>query len=128
VRGRYENRSNADPLRHFRHCPGEHTAEPRSGRPPAPRTRFDVQKSSSQSDQIEPGKALVCAAEVFKKAAGELGNPTIRIGLDGTWMGATRSKPFFFFLSNPASIIWARAGHPAWSTFPRSGLRRQLHR
>jgi hypothetical protein len=63
---------------------------------------FDAKASASQpTAQPEPGKALVYFAEDFQKAPGELGNPTIRIGLDGAWMGATRANSYLFFSVNP---------------------------
>jgi hypothetical protein len=51
--------------------------------------------------QAEPGKALVFVSEVFKKVPGELGNPTIRVGLDGSWMGAVRANSYLAFSVEP---------------------------
>lgn len=63
---------------------------------------FDAQTASSQPQaQLQPGQALVYVAEVFQKAPGELGNPTLRVGLDGTWMGATRSNSYISFSVQP---------------------------
>ena len=63
---------------------------------------FDANTLASQpTAQPEPGKALVYVAEEFKKAPGELGNPTIRVGLDGAWMGATRANSYLFFAVDP---------------------------
>ena len=64
--------------------------------------RFDAQTATGQPPvQPEPGKALVCVIEDFKKAPGELGNPTIRVGLDGAWMGAMRANSYIFFSVDP---------------------------
>jgi hypothetical protein len=64
--------------------------------------RFDAQTSASQPlAQPETGKALVYVAEDFRKSPGELGNPTIRVGLDGAWMGATRANSYIFFSVDP---------------------------
>ena len=63
--------------------------------------RFDARTSAGQPAALEPGKALVYVNEVFKKVPGELGNPTIRIGLDGTWMGATRANSYISFAVEP---------------------------
>ena len=64
--------------------------------------RFDAQASASQpTAQPEPGKALVYVAEDFRKAPGELGDPTIRVGLDGAWRGATRANSYLFFSVDP---------------------------
>jgi len=63
--------------------------------------RFDAQTSPGQPVSVEPGKALVYVSEVFKKVPGELGNPTIRVGLDGAWMGATRANSYIAFAVEP---------------------------
>jgi hypothetical protein len=63
---------------------------------------FDVKTVPGQAvPQLEDGKALVFVNEVFKKAPGELGNPTIRIGLDGKWLGAVRPNSYFSFSVDP---------------------------
>jgi hypothetical protein len=63
---------------------------------------FDVKTLSGQPiAQTQPGKAMVYVSEVFKKAPGELGNPTIRIGLDGGWVGAVRGNSYLSFAVEP---------------------------
>ncbi len=67
-----------------------------------PNVHFDVKTVSGQPiAQAEPPKALVFVSEVFKKVPGELGNPTIRIGLDGNWVGAVRGNSYFSFSVQP---------------------------
>src|SRR6266567_368841 len=63
--------------------------------------RFDALTTSGNPPTLEPGKALVFVSEVFKKVPGEWGNPTIRIGLDGAWMGATRANSYIAFSVDP---------------------------
>jgi hypothetical protein len=64
--------------------------------------RFDAQTSASQPNaQPEPGKALVYVVEDYRLAPGELINPTIRVGLDGAWKGATRANSYLFFSVDP---------------------------
>lgn len=63
--------------------------------------RFDAQTAPGQSVTAEPGKALVFVNEVFKKVPGEIGNPTIRVGLDGAWVGATRANSYISFSVDP---------------------------
>ena len=41
--------------------------------------------------------AQVYVVEVFKKPWFELRNPTVRIGLDGSWIGATRGNSYVVF-------------------------------
>jgi uncharacterized protein DUF2846 len=63
--------------------------------------RFDALTTSGAPLTLQDGKALVYVSEVFKKVPGEFGNPTIRIGLDGAWMGATRSNSYIAFSVDP---------------------------
>jgi len=63
---------------------------------------FDAQASTSRAaGQPEPGKALVYVVEDYRQAPGELTNPTLRVGLDGSWMGATRASSYIFFAVTP---------------------------
>jgi hypothetical protein len=47
--------------------------------------------------QPEPGKAMVYVVEVYDRPLNQLGKPTIRAGMDGTWMGANRSTSYLSF-------------------------------
>ena len=61
-------------------------------------TEFKVKTFAAQhTSQPEPDKALVYVIEDFRRAPNELTNPTIRIGLDGSWIGATRNKSYISF-------------------------------
>jgi hypothetical protein len=64
--------------------------------------KFDAEAAAGQPvAQPEPGKALVYVAEVFTKAPGEIGNPTLRVGMDGAWLGATRTNSYLAFTVEP---------------------------
>ena len=65
--------------------------------------KFDVKHDNTQHSltQADPGKALVYVIEVFRKPPGELGNPTIRVGLDGTWIGANQGTSYLSFAVDP---------------------------
>jgi hypothetical protein len=64
--------------------------------------QFDAHAAASQpAVQPEPGKALVYVAEDFRKAPGEIGNPTLRVGMDGAWLGATRKDSYLAFTVEP---------------------------
>ena len=64
--------------------------------------KFDAQAADAQSAaQLQPGKALVYVAEDFRKAPGEIGNPTLRVGMDGGWVGATRANSYLSFTVEP---------------------------
>jgi len=63
-------------------------------------TRFDVKTSSDPAPPVpsDPGKALVYFIEDFHKLPGEWwGDPTMRLGLDGAWIGATKSNSYISF-------------------------------
>jgi hypothetical protein len=64
--------------------------------------RFDVEKVSSPPIvPAGPGKALLYVSEIFKKAPGEWGDPTLRIGVDGNWVGAVKGNSYFSFSVEP---------------------------
>ncbi|HET9804321.1 MAG TPA: DUF2846 domain-containing protein [Candidatus Acidoferrum sp.] len=58
---------------------------------------FDVKTTDSQHpvSQPEAGKALVYFAVNYYAA------PTMRMGVDGTWMGANNGRSYFFFQVAP---------------------------
>lgn len=62
---------------------------------------FDVKRDKGQHaiGQAEPGKALVYvfADETRDANVSYWGTTTVRIGIDGQWMGATRYQSYFFF-------------------------------
>jgi hypothetical protein len=60
-------------------------------------SQFDVKPSGNQhaAAQPEPGKALVYVIEDIE------GGPTMRVGLDGAWVGASKGKSYLFFSVDP---------------------------
>jgi hypothetical protein len=65
--------------------------------------KFDIKsdKSPHALAQPEPGKALVYVFEEFEDTQGGFIVPTIRVGLNGTWVGATRGASFLSFSVAP---------------------------
>jgi len=65
------------------------------------KAEFDVKTDKKQhpTGQVEPGKALVYvfADEKRDPNFSYIGGPIVRVGVDGTWMGATRYRSYFFF-------------------------------
>lgn len=61
--------------------------------------KFDVKLDKAQHTLAQPetGKALVYVIEVFQRPAGELLTPTIRVGLNGAWVGANHGNSYFSF-------------------------------
>jgi len=49
----------------------------------------------------EPGKALVFVVDAYQGALEPSAMPTVRLALDGSWMGATRGKSYIFFAAEP---------------------------
>jgi hypothetical protein len=77
--------------------------------------QFDAQPAASQpAAQPEPGKALVYVAEDFRRAPGEIGNPTLRVGMDGTWMGATRENSYLSFTVEPGDHHLCTSWQSRW--------------
>ncbi len=65
--------------------------------------QFDVKHDSSKHTlaQPEPGKALVYFFEEFEEPHGGFITPTIRLGMDGAWVGATKGASFLFLSVDP---------------------------
>lgn len=63
---------------------------------------FNTETSMGQPlVQPESGKALVYVAEDFPKFGEVIGAPTIKVGLDGSWVGATHGASYISFTVNP---------------------------
>jgi hypothetical protein len=65
--------------------------------------KFSVKSIEGQpsAPQPEPGKALVYVVEQYDRPRNELGKPTVRVGVDGSWVGANRSTSHLFFSVEP---------------------------
>jgi len=64
---------------------------------------FTVDRDDKQPAPAEPeaGKALVFVVDDYQGALEAAGIPTIRIGLDGNWVGANRGKSYIYFSVDP---------------------------
>jgi hypothetical protein len=64
-------------------------------------TQFQVKMNDAQlpDPQVEAGKALIYVVEDQKYKA--VRDVTLRIGLDGEWVGATRGNSYLFFSVEP---------------------------
>jgi len=65
--------------------------------------KFDVTLNNNQHavGQPDPGRALVYVIGVFRRPPGELGTPTIRVGLNGAWIGANHGASYLSFSVDP---------------------------
>jgi hypothetical protein len=65
------------------------------------KVEFEVKKDKNQHPmgQVEPGKALVYVFGDERRDANVsyLGGTTVRLGVDGAWIGATQYQSYFFF-------------------------------
>lgn len=63
---------------------------------------FDTQTVASQAvAQPVEGKSQIYVIEVFNKVVGEVGRPTLRVGVDGTWIGADKGNSYVAFSVDP---------------------------
>ncbi|MGH9723986.1 MAG: hypothetical protein ACRD41_02885, partial [Candidatus Acidiferrales bacterium] len=67
--------------------------------------------------QPDPGKAMVYVVESFEKVPNELGNPTIKVGLNGAWMGAMRESTFISFPVTPGEQHLCVNWQSVWGRF-----------
>ncbi|HVZ18225.1 MAG TPA: hypothetical protein VG897_13970 [Terriglobales bacterium] len=64
--------------------------------------QFDVHNSNQKTPlTADSSKAQVIVVEKFDRKAGEMARPTLRIGVDGSWVGATRDNSYLAFLVEP---------------------------
>jgi hypothetical protein len=64
--------------------------------------QFDSQKGEKQAlSQPVDGKGQVYVVEVFEKVVGELAHPTLRVGMDGQWVGADKGNSYLTFPVGP---------------------------
>jgi hypothetical protein len=64
--------------------------------------KFKVRSSEAKpAPQPEPGKALVYVVEEFGRPQNEIGRPTTRVGVDGSWVGANRGTSYLSFSVDP---------------------------
>ena len=69
--------------------------------------QFDAQTAKDQPrndqppTQPEAGKSLVYVVEVFDKAVNQISRPTLRVGLDGKWVGADKADSYLSFSVDP---------------------------
>jgi hypothetical protein len=73
--------------------------------------QFNVKASAGESPapQPGPGKALVYVVEQYDRPGNELGKPTVRVGMDGSWVGANRSTSYLSFSGEPGQTYYFRA-------------------
>jgi hypothetical protein len=73
-------------------------APPSAGCGPA-KVKFNVSFNPNEHAlrQPAPGQGLVYVVEVFQRPPGEMGTPTIRVGVNGKWIGANHGTSYLSF-------------------------------
>lgn len=67
--------------------------------------------------QPEAGKSLVYVIEVFDKVVGELSHPTLRVGLDGKWVGADKGNSYLSVSVDPGEHHLCARWQSHWKRF-----------
>ena len=65
--------------------------------------QFDVKTEKDQHPTAvaQDGKAMVYIVEEFEKPKNQIAKPTMKVGLDGAWVGANKDNSYFFFPVDP---------------------------
>lgn len=64
--------------------------------------QFEVHPAKAEPiTQPDPGKSLVYLIEVFDRATNQWGSPTLRMGLDGKWVGAVKGDSYLAISVEP---------------------------
>jgi hypothetical protein len=85
--------------------------------------QFDAQPAAAQIlttqplTQPEAGKSLVYVVEVFEKAGNQLSRPTLRVGLDGKWVGAAKGDSYLSFSVDPGEHHLCTRWQSHWKRF-----------
>jgi hypothetical protein len=84
--------------------------------------QFNAQAAKDQSPTLSPaqpeaGKSLVYVVEVFDKAANQISKPTLRVGLDGKWVGADKSDSYISFVVDPGEHHLCTRWQSSWKRF-----------
>jgi hypothetical protein len=80
--------------------------------------QFEPQAASSQPlAQPDAGKSLIYVVEVFDKVVGQISRPTLRIGVDGKWVGADKGNSYISFSVEPGEHHLCANWQSHWKRF-----------
>lgn len=85
--------------------------------------QFEAQPASTQilttqpPTQPEAGKSLVYVVEVFERAVNQFSRPTLRVGLDGKWVGAAKGDSYLSFSVDPGEHHLCTRWQSHWKRF-----------
>lgn len=79
---------------------------------------FDTQAIRNQPlPQIEAGKSQVYVVEVFDKVVGQISRPTLRVGIDGAWVGAAKGDSYISFSVDPGEHHLCTRWQSRWKRY-----------
>jgi hypothetical protein len=80
--------------------------------------QFEPQAASSQPlAQPDASKSLIYVVEVFDKVVGQIARPTLRVGLDGKWVGADKGNSYIAFSVDPGEHHLCANWQSRWKRF-----------
>jgi len=80
--------------------------------------QFEAQPAPTQPlTQPEAGKSLVYVVEVFERAVNQFSRPTLRVGLDGKWVGAAKGDSYLSFSVDPGEHHLCTRWQSHWKRF-----------
>lgn len=62
---------------------------------------FDTQTAAPPAIAPDGNKSQIYVIEVFDRLPNQLARPTLRIGMDGSWVGADKGNSYFTFAVDP---------------------------
>jgi len=82
--------------------------------------QFDTHVSKDQTVAApEAGKSLIYVVEVFDKVVGQISRPTLRVGVDGKWVGANKGDSYLSFGVDPGEHHLCANWQSQWKRFSR---------
>ena len=89
--------------------------------------KFDVKTEKGQPAPAPPpaGKAQIVFIQNFEKPSNTWMSPTIRVGMDGAWVGANQSNSYFTLTVDPGVHHLCVSWQAVWSVL-KKGRRRVL--
>jgi hypothetical protein len=80
--------------------------------------QFDTQVSKDQAVAApEAGKSLIYVVEVFDKVVGQISRPTLRVGVDGKWVGADKGDSYLSYVVEPGEHHLCASWQSHWKRF-----------
>jgi hypothetical protein len=82
--------------------------------------QFEMEAAKNERlPEMEAGKSVVYVIEVFDRAVNQISRPTLRIGLDGKWVGAGKGTSYIAFPVEPGEHHLCVNWQSHWKRFSR---------